>query len=95
MTEYKVEEHESFIGIMLVWVSRVDMVCFVKEVLNSDFWKPHSPAHPNVIRISSNGHYNVWMLSLAKKIHLVLARVFNGSWVAQTPGKNLSSYWST
>lgn len=37
MTEYKVEEHESFIGIMLVWVSRVDMVCFVKEVLNSDF----------------------------------------------------------
>lgn len=37
MTEYKVEEHESFIGIMLVWVSRIDMVCFVKEVLNSDF----------------------------------------------------------
>jgi len=37
MIEYKVEEHESFIGIMLVWVSRVDTICFVKEVLNSDF----------------------------------------------------------
>lgn len=35
MIEYKVEEQESFIGsFMLVWVSRV---CFVQEVLNSEF----------------------------------------------------------
>lgn len=30
MTEYKEEEHESFIGIMLFQVCREEMACFVK-----------------------------------------------------------------